>query len=562
MPVHRPVKAAILLAWICALFLAACAAPKAAPAVILASPSLVTATPSPTTPTRTLAPPTQTLDPVKAELATRFAAFDITATVQALTPSPTATATQTQVPTATIVPTGAPLQTGGPWLLITQYGKREWRPPRFSVMDTAAKELQALNMPPLPEDRMWEYAHGEKGSYLAFHASTVDINANALRPDGIDDVLWIYKLPENRVVRKIPLLGQAAWHSIDAERKTVPPETAPALLGILDDRSSFQWSPDGRYLVYPAAVEGPLASLYLYDTQTDETRRLTRGRVNVQPWFWSADGRRVIFREGIGYDLSYNPVFMATSVSVDDLDGVERKLYETKREEAAGGQTGRDFLVYNTCFECEPHNLRLVDFITGETRVLREDLFPGYSYDPASRTLLINFTSNASWARYPQYDGIYRIDMTTGHMEKFITGDFSTLIWLPEINLFAARQRVGENETKLIFFTSSGKIRFSIPGAEYERNPSPNGRWVIVRVPPKPDDYAGVHLLVDSIGNRKPLLPFPGEAYWLPDSSGFYTISEDGGFLVLYRSDTNWQPESQGSFLDGDISIDIEIIAP
>ncbi len=54
------------------------------------------------------------------------------------------------------------------------------------------------------------------------------------------------------------------------------------------------WSPDGRYIVYAASVGG-LMDLFILDTETEETRRLTDDPyADLQP-AWSPDGRWIAF---------------------------------------------------------------------------------------------------------------------------------------------------------------------------------------------------------------------------------------------------------------------------
>ncbi len=60
--------------------------------------------------------------------------------------------------------------------------------------------------------------------------------------------------------------------------------------------SSPTWSPDGRQLIFSALTESGYSDLFLWDTSTDELRRLTRDRFLDQDPDWSPDGRWVVFK--------------------------------------------------------------------------------------------------------------------------------------------------------------------------------------------------------------------------------------------------------------------------
>ncbi len=59
--------------------------------------------------------------------------------------------------------------------------------------------------------------------------------------------------------------------------------------GFLD---TLAWSPDGRFLAYVAATDGPSADIYVYDTQTSEVRRITDGPNQPELLGWSPELNR------------------------------------------------------------------------------------------------------------------------------------------------------------------------------------------------------------------------------------------------------------------------------
>jgi len=69
---------------------------------------------------------------------------------------------------------------------------------------------------------------------------------------------------------------------------------------VAGEQYSSSWSPDGRYLVFNSVCRVPGFQLYLYDTQTGETRKLTSTEPNShsQP-AWSHDGQSLAFTANI-----------------------------------------------------------------------------------------------------------------------------------------------------------------------------------------------------------------------------------------------------------------------
>jgi Tol biopolymer transport system component len=62
------------------------------------------------------------------------------------------------------------------------------------------------------------------------------------------------------------------------------------------------WSPDGRYLVFNSSCRLPGFQLYLYDTQTGETRQITDGAGSHTHPAWSHDGHYLAFSKYIDGD--------------------------------------------------------------------------------------------------------------------------------------------------------------------------------------------------------------------------------------------------------------------
>jgi len=60
--------------------------------------------------------------------------------------------------------------------------------------------------------------------------------------------------------------------------------------------SPVQWSPDGRYLAFVAALDGPSSDLYVYDTVSKKVNHLTSGDLEVALPIWTPDGNEIIYQ--------------------------------------------------------------------------------------------------------------------------------------------------------------------------------------------------------------------------------------------------------------------------
>lgn len=329
----------------------------------------------------------------------------VVTTLSASTVTPTKLALQTKVlpissatpvpptpfisPSPTVTPTPGPLATEGPWLVVSNDEVMMQASSGYIVMNADGTNLQPVPLPDLAENRVWRILSEPRGPFLAFRTVQTEGAPFDIQADGIDDFVWIVKLPDNRVVRKLPLLNDAAWIVVQEVQKKDPfvfesGFEIPTQLGLVVNPDSFQWSPHGRYLTYSAALDGSGTDLYIYDTEKDISRRLTQGRTGAQIWFWSPDGSTLFYRNGEITTVEYampDLAYMDGVYALDLFQG-ERKLYDPETWEQIINLTDEDFLVMDHGFEAIPWNLRLVNYKTGSIRTLYKDGFSSAASNP------------------------------------------------------------------------------------------------------------------------------------------------------------------------------------
>ena len=68
------------------------------------------------------------------------------------------------------------------------------------------------------------------------------------------------------------------------------------------------WSPDGRYLAFAGAIDGPTSDLYLYDSNQDEIIRVSSGPNQAYGPTWNSDSSGVLHQEVKYIQEPMNPV--------------------------------------------------------------------------------------------------------------------------------------------------------------------------------------------------------------------------------------------------------------
>lgn len=91
------------------------------------------------------------------------------------------------------------------------------------------------------------------------------------------------------------------------------PERSGGDVPYLGPRHNPVWSPDGRYLAFLGAIEGPSSDLYIFDTDTQTIARLTSGENQAVCAEWSPDSEWIIHGEMVftDYDEEYNSLWAA-----------------------------------------------------------------------------------------------------------------------------------------------------------------------------------------------------------------------------------------------------------
>ena len=114
----------------------------------------------------------------------------------------------------------------------------------------------------------------------------------------VDAALEIIRLPE-KTIREIPLVSNPTIPTFVYHQFVNVPSTQEYIY-LINRSIGFSWSPNGRYLAFTAAIDGPTTDLYIYDTLVDQVRRLTDGPDMAIHPEWSQDSKWIIHRGDYG----------------------------------------------------------------------------------------------------------------------------------------------------------------------------------------------------------------------------------------------------------------------
>lgn len=200
--------------------------------------------------------------------------------------------------------------------------------------------------------------------------------------------------------------------------------------------------------------------------------------------------------------------------ALDLLNG-EHKLYEPKSEERVINVTSQDFLVRDYCFECNPWNLRKINYKTGQILTIYQDAFSDVVSDSTGQTLLVLFdpTGPFSGSIKNAPPGIFRFDFDAGKLVFLIKGSFN-LHYESGLGLFQTLEKIGEHMTESVFFDITGQEIFRIKDS-FLVSSSPDGEWILSQ------NYDQFWKLYTSTG-REIMDVGTGEMFWAEDSNSFF----------------------------------------
>lgn len=360
-------------------------------------------------------------------------------------------------------------------------------------------------------------------------------------------VLRLFRLPGLEPIQSIELLypslawdlGHGSWSAIFA--------ATPALMAVAWEgpEPALLWSPDGRYLAFVGAIDGPSADVYAFDTLTSNVLRLTDGPGQPVLMGWSPDSRWVIHMEAeFAYTRERGVQYRPIAVWAADVEGGPATyLYASRGRfgESVGTQFGdsevligwrsdHEFVVAQSVVGRLQHLAQVDLLIQGGFNTLYLNDLSSTAVDPVSGTvayiahdLMLPMQSGYP-TPLPGEEGIYIMKGQSNFPERLEYDDWfyvpAWIEWIPQLGRFFAGQDL------VVPFTVDGEIGQTFPGP-YLPHASPDGKWLVFERPPH---FPGVGIYTP---DGAQVLEFQGftvtDVIWKRDSSGFYLYGPEAG---------------------------------
>lgn len=252
--------------------------------------------------------------------------------------SPTQRPVTIQLPQADV---DAPLTTEGPWLIYSSdYGNGEW----YIVNADGSGRTKVADADDRHIPMMYPSSHSD---YLAYVIRNEDLFQNEI---------IIFHLPDLEIVQKIDLISYPGLQdSTEYDGGSDGEKIVGSRYAV---REAPRWSPDGQYLAFTGAIEGSSSDVYIYDTLSDQIKRLTSGPNQAVRLQWSPDSQWVVHREVDGFGAGCYEI--ATWASAVDGSGNQR-LYQPECIDVVWGWLSSTTFISHDLTNGKAWNLRFVD---------------------------------------------------------------------------------------------------------------------------------------------------------------------------------------------------------
>lgn len=455
-----------------------------------------TQTQTPIAPLPTSQPePTSTRTPDLNRPDTVRPAFAAEATQRSTLPTATPVSLGTPIPESAIE---EPLTEEGPWLIYRSgdhYGN-------LVLINADGTGREIVEIPKVLENLILLPSHNS--DYFAIYQYS---------DEATEVVIHIFHAPEMEIVETIDLvsypglIGSDAYHAAHAGTKHVFWYYEPV------------WSPDGRYLAFLGAIDGPSSDVYVYDTVTDHVQQLTSGKNHAVDLNWSPDSLWIVHSEVESFDMGCSDV---ATWAVSANGEVILKLYEPSCDQILAWKNSSTFMSTDRTLEAD-RDVRIVDLHQGQVNYLFEGWFTNVAFDPIRFILLLApRTEYSDTPDYPQ--GIYFLSASSPSL-MMLESEYRGWLWNAHF------ERIVSEDVEC----DGGTIAALIEDGTYEcieKPPmdllwSPSGEWGIPRET-KNKIYDENYTLIRTFMNSQ-----AEEFLWSPDSTGLFLIAS--GQLVYFE---------------------------
>lgn len=347
-----------------------------------------------------------------------------------------------------------------------------------------------------------DFTGDEKGGFLASIYRTTPDNLPELR---------IYELPSGKIHDQFSLMKCSGQCNTDNVHWW-----------------EIKWSPNGRYLAFPALLDGQSSDLYVYDMQNGNIRRLTTGPDDVGTIWWSPDGSQIIMGEVHENYYPYTSSLWVVSLS----SGEVRLLYSLDENPYPKGLLGwlddkRFIGYYGTtladALELPADHLGVVDIDSGKVTTLFNGSFMAAALDVSHETVV--FFTNDNPREGFEGPGVYLISVSNPRLRYLKEIPFMPT-WDADLSLFVTDDPCESDPAGQKAFNYKEEWSCVHHGITPESLSSPDGTWQVLlqdgfRL--KTKDQEIIQISEET----------PTQIIWRQDSEGLFFIAN---YILYYTS--------------------------
>jgi hypothetical protein len=339
--------------------------------------------------------------------------------------------------------------------------------------------------------------------------------------------ILLLQLPPEKFIRKIPVLSPELSLQVKQETNWFQNDFLFPLLN-----TPMLWSPDGRYLAFVAALDGPSSDLYVYDIAMDQIRRLTDGPNQAWLMGWSPDSQWILHIEATGFLFDHGSTIgqpITTAVWVASPDGNQIKKVRDVDDEIPELQGWLSPTVYvEQMLRYHPpyrYNIREVDIRTGEITSIYPCFGSVMDTTKDEEVVLWSDGFEESWLGSLPHENMCGNPLPSG---LYVFRDGNSFPVPQEIS----RARWDTNLEKFLLSTSKGVEMWDLYGqltmtfSEEGCVPkvSPDGQWLAFWFPCDEYDQPSQRIrFYDSQGDLLKEVDIELDHFsWHPDSSGIF----------------------------------------
>jgi hypothetical protein len=378
--------------------------------------------------------------------------------------------------------------------------------------------------------------------------------------------LLLARLPSNQIVRDLPILSDDLAASMLEEdengRRNVFIQDSFLAIHLDMGWKGLDWSPDGQMLAFVAAADGPSADLYVYDTQTDEVRRLTDGPNQPYLLGWSPDSRWVLHLEISDLVLAEGLSYRVHGLWAAAADGSGAKQLTTDPSPASIAQwlSPSTVVIYSQAGSGVVTFTR-IDLAHGRQTSLRPGMLDTWAVEPKTQTLAFVIAREASLVQSPLASGLYvttfdrdspRLVGFSAPMDDVASGLVGKISWSAELGRFL----VETNDGNSYAISVDGRSVVPFEGECGIPIPSPDGQWLAFG---SCYPQVGIRMgrVQDASVPQRTTEDFRAP-FWSPDSSGLYYFEGESPARLMVLP----VPDGDPRLVSADPGFDLDEILP